>query len=120
VPLVLPALTKLGPFRFGVRLIASCGGWARLGRLPEQKRGGVAERHHACCDAERRRKRRTRNWIARVAEIDRRTGKLVGRLKKDPSERERVLERLRKSLDRWPGGAVRQQRLRTRRSETGR
>jgi hypothetical protein len=60
------------------------------------------------------------NWIARVAEIDRRTGKLVGRLKKDPSERERVLERLRKSLDRWPGGAVRQQRLRTRRSETGR
>jgi hypothetical protein len=48
----------------------------------------------------RRRKRRARKLDRRVAEIDKRIGKLVGRLKKDPSERERVLERLRKSLDR--------------------
>ena len=48
----------------------------------------------------RRRKRRARKLDRRLAEIDKRIDKLVGRLKKNPSERERVLERLRKSLDR--------------------
>jgi hypothetical protein len=48
----------------------------------------------------RRRKRRTRKLDRRVDQIDKRIDKLVRRVRKNPSERERVLERLRKSLDR--------------------
>jgi hypothetical protein len=48
----------------------------------------------------RRRKRRARKLDRRVADIDKRIDKLVGRLRKNPAERDQVLDRLRRSLDR--------------------